>query len=220
MAMQFVLGSRSLRRRELLESFVGTERLLVRPPANSDEEGFDDLHDDASIRERLNRIVRAKMENVATQVQAEFAASANTVCCVTADTVVVVPDHQHGLVVLGQPREPSWQDEVRDWMLRLYSATTHEVWTGFQVVYGNQTHEEIVVSKVRFCELTPAMVEHYIATGESIGKAGGYAVQGAAAAFVEAIDGSLANIIGLPVIDVLQAMESMALDIWLPKETF
>jgi len=160
------------------------------------------------------------MENVATQVQAEFAASANTVCCVTADTVVVVPDHQHGLVVLGQPREPSWQDEVRDWMLRLYSATTHEVWTGFQVVYGNQTHEEIVVSKVRFCELTPAMVEHYIATGESIGKAGGYAVQGAAAAFVEAIDGSLANIIGLPVIDVLQAMESMALDIWLPKETF
>ena len=44
MAMQFVLGSRSPRRRELLESFVGVERLLVRPPANSDEEGFDDLH--------------------------------------------------------------------------------------------------------------------------------------------------------------------------------
>jgi len=216
--MQFVLGSRSPRRRELLEPFVGAKRLLVRPPANSNEEGFDGLHEEASIRERLNCIVRVKMEDVTTQVQSEFPASSNPVCCVTADTVVVATDSQHGLVVLGQPRQPSWQVDVRDWMLQLYSATTHEVWTGFQVVYGEQTHEEIVVSKVRFCELTPEMVERYVATGESIGKAGGYAVQGAAAAFVEGIDGSLTNIIGLPVSEVLRAMESMALDIWLPKE--
>jgi septum formation protein len=217
--MQFVLGSRSPRRRELLDSFVGAERLLVWPPTNSAEEGFDGLHDDASIRERLNRVVRAKMGNVVTQVQSEFAASAKTVCSIAADTVVVAEDPQFGLVVLGQPSEPSWQDDVRDWMLRLYSDTTHEVWTGFQVVCGDQTHEEIVVSKVRFCELTPAIVERYVATGESVGKAGGYAVQGAAAAFVEAIDGSLTNIIGLPVIEVMQAMESMAVDVWSPKET-
>lgn len=219
MAMQFVLGSRSPRRRELLESFIGAERLLVRPPADSDEEGFDHLHDNASIRERLKHIVRVKMEDVGTQIQSEFAASANTVCCVTADTVVVAADSQHGLVVLGQPRQPSWQVDVRDWMLHLYSATTHEVWTAFQVKYGEQIYEEIVVSKVRFCELTPAMVERYIATGESIGKAGGYAVQGAAAAFVEGIDGSLTNIIGLPVTEVLRAMEFMALNIGMPEET-
>ncbi len=217
--MRFVLGSRSPRRRELLQSVVGAERLIVRPPTNSDEEGLQGLHDEASIRERLNRIVQAKMQNVAASVQSEFEAGANSVCVITADTIVVAQDPRLGPVVLGQPAAPAWQDDVRDWMLRLYSATTHEVWTGFQLRFGDQSHDQIVISKVGFCQLTSVMVERYIVTGESIGKAGGYAVQGAAAAFVESIEGSLTNIIGLPVIEVTRAMESMGIDVWSTEQT-
>ena len=211
--MQFVLGSRSPRRRELLEPVIGPGQLLIRPPTHSEEENFGGLHEPESIRQRLSRIVRAKMEDLVIQVRSEFAATADDRCLITADTVVVVEDPDKGPVVLGQPGPDRWQAEVRDWMLRLYSGATHEVWTGFQVVYGEQSRNQIVTTKVRMCELTPSLANRYIATEEPAGKAGGYAIQGAAAVFVEAIDGSLANVIGLPVMEVVRAMESMGIQL-------
>ncbi len=205
--MPFVLGSRSPRRRELLEPVVGEDQLLVCPPADSEELGFVDLNDTDTIRQRLRQIVQTKMDDVAQQVAKHHAV--DTIYCVTADTIVVASDPQAGTVVLGQPDENSWQEQVRDWMLRLYSGTTHEVWTGWQVAKGEHSLDGIVCSKVRFCEITPRMVDWYVASGESIGKAGGYAIQGAAAAFVEAIDGSLTNIIGLPVLEVTRALQAL-----------
>jgi septum formation protein len=209
--MPVVLGSRSPRRRELLEPVVGKDQLLVCPPGDSEELGFHDLHNSEAIHLRLRQIVQTKMDDVTRQVRNDC--PADTVCCVTADTIVVARDPQSGIVVLGQPDEDSWQEQVRDWMLRLYSGTTHEVWTGWQVANHEHSLDGIVCTKVQFCEITPRMVDWYVTTGESIGKAGGYAIQGAAAAFVDAIDGSLTNIIGLPVLEVTRALQSFYGDI-------
>ncbi|MCH2200495.1 MAG: Maf family protein [Fuerstiella sp.] len=210
--MQIVLGSRSPRRRQLLESVVSADHLLVCPPQDSDEQGFEGLSDYQAVRQRLLAVVQRKMTQVIHQLYPDRRLPKGS-CVITADTIVVVNDRSAGTLVLGQPRSENWESEVRDWMLRLYSANTHEVWTGIQVACGNRSHEEIVTTKVTFCELSPSLVDRYIATQESVGKAGGYAVQGKAATFVETIDGSLSNIIGLPVMEVVRAMESLGVQI-------
>lgn len=204
--MSFVLGSGSPRRRELLEPILGAGNIQVRPPTG-EEAGFDGLDDEHSIRERLIQIVRTKMDNVQQQLVEKPVPGARRPCCLTADTIVVAEAAQTGKVVLGKPREVDWQEEVRDWMLQLYSGTTHEVWTGYRVEVEGQSYDEIITTQVEFCELSPDMVEWYLATEESIGKAGGYAIQGAAGAFVTSIQGSLTNIIGLPVVEVISAMQ-------------
>jgi len=207
--MPIILGSRSPRRRELLGSIVGAESLHVRPPLDSDEQGFAGLHDAESIQERLRQIVQTKLDDVQQQVQADASLATQNTWCVVADTIVVAQDPQAGTVVLGQPDASDWQGQVRDWMLRLYSGGTHEVWTGFQLAGGGKSVMSVVRTVVRFCQITPDMADWYLSTGESVGKAGGYAVQGAAAAFVTAIDGSLTNIIGLPVLEVTHALQSL-----------
>ncbi|MCH2209770.1 MAG: Maf family protein [Fuerstiella sp.] len=211
--VQFVLGSRSPRRRQLFESVVSADHLVVCPPQDSNEQGFDDLSDPQAIQQRLLAVVRRKMTQVIQQLNPNYELPVQGNCVITADTIVVVNDPGFGTLVLGQPCPENWQSEVRDWMLRLYSKSTHEVWTGFRVTFGNRSHEEIVRTTVSFCELTPSVVDHYIATQESIGKAGGYAVQGQAAIFVEAIDGSLSNIIGLPMMEVVRAIESLGVPV-------
>ncbi len=212
--MQYVLGSRSARRRQLLESVIGLNQLFVCPPLNSEEEGFEGLSSRPAIRRRLSSIVRAKMDQVVNQHVPELSLLPEETCFITADTIVVADDPCAGPLVLGQPQPDNWRSVVRDWMLRIYSAGTHEVWTGIRVARGGRSQDRIVTSKVRFCKLTAALVDHYISTEESIGKAGGYAIQGAAAAFVEAIDGSLTNIIGLPLMEVVQAMESIGIPVF------
>ncbi|MEO2035392.1 MAG: Maf family protein [Planctomycetaceae bacterium] len=211
--MQIVLGSRSPRRRELLESVVGVGRLTVHPPLQSDEQGFENLTDRTAIRQRLTSIVDTKMAQVMSEL-APVRPSVSAECClVTADTIVVVDDQCAGTRVLGQPGSDHWRSEVRDWMLRFYSAGTHEVWTGFRLTCGERAHEQIVTTQVRFCKLNESLVDRYLATEESVGKAGGYAIQGAAAAFVEGIKGSLTNVIGLPLMEVVRAMESIGVQI-------
>ena len=61
----------------------------------------------------------------------------------------------------------------------------------------------VVETAVEFVELTPAMVDWYVTTGEPFGKAGGYAIQGAGGALVRRLDGSVTNVIGLPLAETL-----------------
>ena len=69
--------------------------------------------------------------------------------------------------------------------------------------------ETVVRSQVTFGKVTDDMLEAYIATAESTGKAGGYAIQGQAAAFVTSVNGSLTNIIGLPVLEVADSLQTL-----------
>jgi len=206
--VSIVLGSRSPRRRELLESVVGAHRLQVLPPANSDELGFDNLRSLDAIAERLGAIVADKSRDVVAQLDSKPAS-----CVVTADTIVVATALDGTPVVLGQPDPDHWEDQVSDWMRQFYSGRCHEVWTGFQVTLGDQVVSQIVRTRVEFRELTPELISWYIGTHESLGKAGGYAIQGAAAALVKAINGSLTNVIGLPVLEVVEALDSFRLNV-------
>ncbi len=90
-------------------------------------------------------------------------------------------------------------------MLRQLSGRTHHVITGF-AIHGPRVHLATVTSDVDVIALDPAMIADYVASNEWRGKAGAYAIQGIAAAFIRGVRGSVTNIIGLPLVEVLAAL--------------
>ncbi|MBL8811967.1 MAG: Maf family protein, partial [Planctomycetaceae bacterium] len=95
------------------------------------------------------------------------------------------------------------------WMSRWLAGKSHQVWTAVKVSRGHTSKEQIVRSTVRFRPLTDEQIQWYLSVGESQGKAGGYAIQGMASVFVEAVEGSLTNIIGLPLAEVVSLMDDV-----------
>lgn len=93
-------------------------------------------------------------------------------------------------------------------MLRHLSGRSHEVMTAF-VIAGAASHGEVVTSDVQMVALDDATIADYVASGEWQGKAGAYAIQGMAAAFVSAVRGSVTNVIGLPLAEVLAALRQL-----------
>lgn len=114
-----------------------------------------------------------------------------------ADTVVV-RDGQ----LLGKPRDPD--DAAR--MLSLLSGGWHEVLTAVVVISGERERAEVETTRVRFVPLSPADIAWYVASGEPEGKAGAYAIQGRAARFIDRIEGSWSNVVGLPVATVCRLL--------------
>ena len=208
-----VLGSRSPQRRELLGSMVGEKLLKIMPPLSSAEADFDDVHDDAGFESRLMEIVLDKYNDVRQQTTVAHlnseTADLTSPYIVVADTIVIATNDQHQKRILGQPDPENWQAEVRDWMQHWLAGRTHEVWTGAIVSKGDQRRSFIVKSSVTFCPMSDAMIEWYISTSESLGKAGGYAIQAHAAAFVSQFSGSLTTIIGLPLLEVIGALQEL-----------
>ncbi|MEJ7591798.1 MAG: Maf family protein [Planctomycetaceae bacterium] len=208
-----VLGSRSPQRRELLASIVGAHAVQIMPPLSSAEADFHDVSDDAGFERRLLEIVRDKYQDVSRQVTMSEVFSGeektHSPFIVVADTIVIAKDDQQHKRVLGQPEPAEWQSEVRHWMRHWLAGRTHEVWTGVIVARGNDVREFIVKSSVTFCDVSDALIEWYLSTNESVGKAGGYAIQANAAAFVSQFTGSLTNIIGLPLMEVIDALQAL-----------
>ncbi|QDT28993.1 Maf-like protein YhdE [Gimesia panareensis] len=199
--MQFqkwILGSRSPRRRELLMQLVPESAIQVIPPLDPDEAGFEDLHDLTGIQERLAEICRDKNEDVFEQVQSD---DFENTLLLTSDTIIVVERQAGYFVVLGQPvANTGWEQEVRDWFLEDYAGKTHRVITGLCLRSSAKTVMEFSQTLVSFHEreFVREHLDWYLSTGESLGKAGGYAVQGAGSIFVKRIEGSLTNVVGLP----------------------
>jgi len=115
-----------------------------------------------------------------------------------ADTVVVVGD-----LILGKPSDAD--DAAR--MLRLLSGVEHTVQTAVSLRVNGRDSCELAETRVRFHPLSPAEIAWYVATGEPDGKAGGYAIQGRAARFVDRIEGSWSNVVGLPVATVYRMLK-------------
>jgi len=107
-----------------------------------------------------------------------------------ADTAVVAGDR-----ILGKPADAGEATE----MLNTLSGRTHDVLTGVAVCCDGREARDVARSRVRFLQLSPAEIAWYVASAEPYDKAGGYAVQGLASRFVDSIDGSYSNVVGLPV---------------------
>ncbi|CAN5208757.1 Maf family nucleotide pyrophosphatase [soil metagenome] len=93
-------------------------------------------------------------------------------------------------------------------MLRQLSGRTHHVITGF-AIQGPQAHLQVVTSDVEVIALDQGMIAAYVASNEWRGKAGAYAIQGIAAAFIRGVRGSVTNIIGLPLVEALEALRAV-----------
>jgi septum formation protein len=109
---------------------------------------------------------------------------------IAGDTAVV-----HEGLVLGKPAHP---EEARA-MLRRLQGDAHEVFTGVAAALDDQVASVVDVTEVRFMEMTDVEIADYVDTGEPMGKAGAYALQGRGGVFVEKVVGSPFTVIGLPI---------------------
>ncbi|MBP7242075.1 nucleoside triphosphate pyrophosphatase [Amaricoccus sp.] len=179
MPPRLILASASPRRRELLAQ-VGVAPDLV-AAADIDEAPLRD----ETPRACALRLARAKAAAVAAGPEDIVLA---------ADTVVA-----RGSRMLGSPSGP----EEAASFLRLLSGRRHRVLTGVAVRRGGRDWSRVVETVVRFRGLDPAEIAAYVASGEWRGKAGGYAIQGRAAAFAPWISGSYSAVVGLPIAETL-----------------
>lgn len=194
---RLILGSRSPRRRELLEWLVPANEIEVRPPLSSDEPGFDGLTSWLEITQQLQQIARGKNDDVI----AQLAPRDDFQVVLTADTMIVATDAEARLHVLGQPpTDESWQSVVREWFRDLYAGRSHIAATAVCLTDRptGQRLERIVQSHVWIRDDVEPLLDWYLATNEPLGKAGGYALQGLASVFVTRVEGSITNVVGLP----------------------
>lgn len=203
MPLHLVLASRSPRRRELLLSLCPGARIDVLPPPQSEERGFEGCHDWRTIEDRIGLIAREKSALVEPQWHQQTGWQQSLL--LAADTTIVVGEPRGGLGVLGQPPDDdTWRDTVRHWFERYYLGQTHWALSALCLVSPDGTRRETVVrTAVTFRTVPPGLIDWYLSTGESRGKAGGYAIQGAGSVFASRIEGSLSNVVGLP-LEVLQ----------------
>jgi len=164
--------------------------LLELRPADIDETP----HPDEDPAVYVRRLARAKAAAVTRHTEEWVLA---------ADTTVTL-DNQ----ILGKAESP----EEAAKMLRWLSGRTHQVITAFCLV-GERAgqpvlHEGVVGTEVQMIELDGAMLADYVASGEWRGKAGAYAIQGIGAALVAEVRGSVTNVIGLPLVEVLAALRA------------
>ena len=122
-------------------------------------------------------------------------------CVLAADTTVVI-DGQ----ILGKPEDAA--DARR--MLEMLSGRRHEVLTGICIRQGSRLVRDWGVTHVWFAELTAAEIDAYVASGEPTDKAGAYAIQGLASKYIERIDGSYLNVVGLPVALVYKYLRGLS----------
>ena len=147
---------------------------------------------------------QAYVERLAQAKAAAAASKARDAVVLGADTTVVIRGQ-----LLGKPVDNA--DARR--MLTLLSGRTHEVLTGICLRMGQRSLVHVEPSRVRMATLSDAEIEWYVGTGEPVDKAGGYAVQGLASRFIDGIDGSYSNVVGLPIASVYNLLKLLGCDI-------
>jgi septum formation protein len=174
-AVRLILASASPRRSELLRA-AGFDFQVV--PADVDERPLPGESPDTYVR------------RVALDKALAVAACLPDAVVLAADTCVVVDD-----AILGKPADEA--DAAS--MLAMLSGRPHDVLTGVAVIGPAGTRVESADSRVVFAPLSAGEIAWYVASGEPSDKAGAYAIQGLASRFVERVEGSYSNVVGLPV---------------------
>lgn len=187
------LASQSPRRRQLLEQIGVRHELLLAGP-EEDAEALEAEQHGELPRDYVERVTRAKLAAAVKRLKARGLAAAPVLC---SDTTVAL-----GRRILGKPADAA--DAANT--LSLLSGRTHRVITAVAVAEGRRSALAVNVSHVRFAKLIPAQIDAYVASKEPFGKAGAYAIQSAAAAWIAHIDGSYSGIMGLPLYETAQLL--------------
>ena len=192
MNFDLYLASQSPRRRELLQQ-LGV-RFEVRPA---------DLPEKVQPGESPSAFVQRLAMEKASAVWSSLKQEQRRPV-LGADTIVCIDEH-----ILGKPRNKQAGID----MLQLLSGRSHQVVTGVALV--SQQHSVCVnVSQVTFKPLSLDEIKRYWASAEPSDKAGGYAIQGYAAAFITHLDGSYSGVMGLPLYETAQLLQSQQIPIW------
>jgi len=182
------LASQSPRRRELLTQ-LGVAHELLLADASEDAEALEVELPGETPDAYVQRVCALKADAA---LQRRIRRGLAEAPILTSDTTVCL-----GGEILGKPADAA--DAAR--MLSALSGATHRVLTAVTVVSARGQRHALSISHVTFRAMSGAEIERYVASGEPLGKAGAYGIQGRAAEFVERIDGSYSGIMGLPLFE-------------------
>jgi septum formation protein len=187
LSASLILASASPRRQELLRA-VGLKFKII--PAHVNENYIAG----ESPQQHVKRLSRDKAMVIARKYPEAWVLG--------ADTIVVIDGF-----ILGKPKN---KIQARE-MLQKLSGNEHKVFTGFTIAHAAAEiyQTKVIQSAVRFKTISPKEMDWYVSCDEPYDKAGGYAVQGKGACFIQSIRGSYTNVIGLPICEVIETLKKL-----------
>jgi septum formation protein len=189
------LASQSPRRRQLLEQ-LGVRHEMLLPDAHEDAEGIEAVLPNEAPIGYVQRVTQLKLDAAIARMKRRRLPAAPILC---SDTTVAL-----GRRIYGKPADK--KDAAH--MLAELAGRTHRVLTAVAVGTPRRREQALSVSRVTFAPMEVRQIAAYVASGEPMGKAGAYAVQGRAAAWISHISGSYSGIMGLPVFETAQLLQS------------
>ena len=192
------LASQSPRRSQLLDQ-IGVPHTLLLPTPDEDAESLEVVQRGESPLHYVQRVTGLKLDAAMARLKARGLPAAPVLC---SDTTVAL-----SRAILGKPADPA--DAMR--ILQDLSGQTHRVLTAVAVQSGRKRLAAVSVSRVTFSAMSRAQIKAYVDSGEPMGKAGAYGVQGRAAAHIERIQGSYSGIMGLPLHETAVLLRSFGM---------
>lgn len=193
------LASQSPRRRQLLDQ-IGVRHELLLPDEGEDAEALEATRTGEAPATYVQRVTLAKLQAACERHRQRGLPEAPVLC---ADTTVAL-----GRDILGKPADA--EDACRT--LGRLSGREHRVLTAVALAWGPGLEQRRLLlsrSRVRFMPLTAAQITTYVRGGQPMGKAGAYAIQSEAAAWIEAIQGSYSGIMGLPLYETAELLRGI-----------
>ncbi len=187
------LASQSPRRRQLLDQ-LGVRYELLLAGVEEDTEALEDVLPGEAPATYVQRVTGLKLDAALHRLEKRSLPRAPVLCC---DTTVAL-----GRVIYGKPADSA---DARRMLLEL-GGKTHRVLTAVALGTRQKREQVLSTSRVTFGDFKRADIQAYVASGEPMGKAGAYAVQGKAAAHIEKISGSYSGIMGLPLFDTARLL--------------
>ena len=199
--VQFIyLASQSPRRRQLLEQ-LGVRYELLLPDAGEDSEALEIALENEAPARYAKRVTGLKLDASSARLTRRQLPPAPILC---ADTTVAL-----GRTIYGKPDDACHAKR----MLSELSGRTHRVLTAVSIQSGQHRFGALSSSSVSFESMTAGQISRYVATGEPLGKAGAYAIQGRVSMHITRINGSYSGIMGLPLWETALLLRAAGLDI-------
>ena len=194
------LASQSPRRRQLLEQ-LGVRHELLLPDADEDAEALEAVPPGEAPAAYVQRVTQLKLDAALARLKRRGLPAAPVLC---SDTTVAL-----GRTIYGKPEDAA--DARR--MLAELAGRTHRVLTAVAIGSARRRLQALSDSRVTFAPMSRQQIAAYVAGGEPMGKAGAYAVQGRAAAWIAHISGSYSGIMGLPMHETAQLLQAFGFKI-------